>query len=271
MDPEQRNTHSSTRRRSELDRMHRPTRPFGELDQSNSSNGRVGLSKPSNSPIRRVGLSKSSNSSNGLVGPNMQSNSPVRRVGSINPPSSRPRSSLLRGWIEPALVSFRSESSQELYDLKTARTRYLILLYKKPLRKKPESSDKSSRRIVTQRPNACSIRSLRSDLVRAKAHSLHSDQTPIPLGLYVATVLEPELSRYVAIKLESELGRYVATELEPKFGRYVATELEPKFGRYVATELFRNVDTTSVHAFSSTLRCYLRNTVANPSHVLRHF
>ncbi|KAF3592438.1 hypothetical protein DY000_02024111 [Brassica cretica] len=54
-------------------------------------------------------------------------------------------------------------------------------------------------------------------------------------------------------------------------GRYVATELEPKFGRYVATELFRNVDTTSVHAFSSTLRCYLPNTVANPSHVPRHF
>ncbi|KAF3508327.1 hypothetical protein F2Q69_00007886 [Brassica cretica] len=80
-----------------------------------------------------------------------------------------------------------------------------ILLYEKPLRKKRESSDKSSRRIVTQRPNACSARSLRSDQVRAKAQSLHDNQTPIPLG------------------------------------------------RYVATELFRNVDTTSVYAFSSTL------------------
>ncbi|KAF3503535.1 hypothetical protein F2Q69_00040685 [Brassica cretica] len=49
-------------------------------------------------------------------------------------------------------------------------------------------------------------------------------------------------------------------------GRYIATEFEPKLSRYVATELFRNVDTTSVHAFSSTLRCYLPNTVANPSH-----
>ncbi|KAF2619230.1 hypothetical protein F2Q68_00040186 [Brassica cretica] len=49
-------------------------------------------------------------------------------------------------------------------------------------------------------------------------------------------------------------------------GRYVATELEPKFGRYVATELFRNVDTTLVHAFSSTLQCYLPKTVANPFH-----
>ncbi|KAF3486283.1 hypothetical protein F2Q69_00052397 [Brassica cretica] len=37
-------------------------------------------------------------------------------------------------------------------------------------------------------------------------------------------------------------------------------------GRYVATELFRNVDTTLVHAFSSTLRCYLPKTVANSFH-----
>ncbi|KAF3582487.1 hypothetical protein DY000_02033092 [Brassica cretica] len=56
-----------------------------------------------------------------------------------------------------------------------------------------------------QRPNACFARSLRSD------------QAYIPLGLYVAT------------------------------------KLEPKLGCYVATELFRNVDTTLVHAFSSTL------------------
>ncbi|KAF3550319.1 hypothetical protein DY000_02004965 [Brassica cretica] len=42
------------------------------------------------------------------------------------------------------------------------------------------------------------------------------------------------------------------------------------FGRYVATELFRNVDTTLVHAFSSTLRCYLPKTVANLFHVSRH-
>ncbi|KAF2593441.1 hypothetical protein F2Q70_00043349 [Brassica cretica] len=49
-------------------------------------------------------------------------------------------------------------------------------------------------------------------------------------------------------------------------GRYVATELEPKFGRYIATELFRNVDTTLVQAFSSTLRCYLPMTIANPFH-----
>ncbi|KAF2562776.1 hypothetical protein F2Q70_00017853 [Brassica cretica] len=82
---------------------------------------------------------------------------------------------------------------------------------------------------------------------RAREGSLRSDQTRAPLG------------------------RYVATELEPKLSRYVATELEPKFGRYIATELFRNINTTSVHAFSSTLRFYLLNTVANPSHIPRHF
>ncbi|KAF3594736.1 hypothetical protein DY000_02021463 [Brassica cretica] len=53
-------------------------------------------------------------------------------------------------------------------------------------------------------------------------------------------------------------------------GRYVATELEPKLGRYVAIKLFRNVDTTLVHAFSSTLRCYLPKTLANPFHVSRY-
>ena len=41
-------------------------------------------------------------------------------------------------------------------------------------------------------------------------------------------------------------------------------------GRYVATALFRNVITTLVHAFSSTLRCYLPKTVANLFHVFRH-
>ncbi|KAF2613318.1 hypothetical protein F2Q70_00010821 [Brassica cretica] len=101
---------------------------------------------------------------------------------------------------------------------------------RKALRRKRESSDKSSKRIVTQQPNTCSARSLRSNQVRAKARSLRSDRTSIPLG------------------------------------RYVVTELESKLGRYVATELFRNVDTTLVHAFSSTLQCYLPKTVANPFH-----
>ncbi|KAF3575489.1 hypothetical protein DY000_02032490 [Brassica cretica] len=77
---------------------------------------------------------------------------------------------------------------------------------------------------------------------RARKGSLRSDRTRAPLG------------------------RYVATELESKLGRYVATELEQELGRYVATELFQNVDTTLVHAFSSTLRCCLPKTLANPFH-----
>ncbi|KAG5384656.1 hypothetical protein IGI04_036126 [Brassica rapa subsp. trilocularis] len=43
-----------------------------------------------------------------------------------------------------------------------------------------------------------------------------------------------------------------------------------KLGCYVATELFRNVDLTPVHAFSSIFRCYLPKTVANSVHVFRH-
>ena len=83
-----------TRRTGELDRASRLSRPFGKFD-------------PSNSPNRRVR-------------PNMQSNSPVRRVGSISLPSPRPHSSPpLWDQIELALVSSRSESPFELYDLKT--------------------------------------------------------------------------------------------------------------------------------------------------------
>ncbi|KAF2620131.1 hypothetical protein F2Q68_00038869 [Brassica cretica] len=93
---------------------------------------------------------------------------------------------------------------------------------RKPLRRKHETSDKSSKRVATQRPNVCSARSLRSDRVQAEARSLRSDRASIPLD------------------------------------------------RYAATELFRNVDTTLVHAFSSTLQCYLSKTIANLFHVPRH-
>ncbi|KAF3572167.1 hypothetical protein F2Q69_00059116 [Brassica cretica] len=81
---------------------------------------------------------------------------------------------------------------------------------RKALRRKHETSDKSSKKVITQRPNACSARSLRSDRAFVQ------------------------------------------------------------LGRYIATELFKNVDTTLVHAFLSTLRCYLPKTVANPFHVSRH-
>ncbi|CDY17077.1 BnaC06g00100D [Brassica napus] len=100
---------------------------------------------------------------------------------------------------------------------------------RKALRKKRESSDKSSRRIVTQRPNTCSARSLLSNRVRAKAQSLRSDQTSIPLG------------------------RYVATELEPKFGRYVATE------RLVATFCSRFISSPSSDLSSAVSMCLSYN------------
>ncbi|KAG5378228.1 hypothetical protein IGI04_026070, partial [Brassica rapa subsp. trilocularis] len=74
-------------------------------------------------------------------------------------------------------------------------------------------------------------RSLRSDQARAKAQSLRSDRASVPLG------------------------------------RYVATGLKPKIGRCVATELFRNVETTPVHAFSSNFQYYLPKTVASSVYV----
>ena len=58
---------------------------------------------------------------------------------------------------------------------------------RKALRRKRESSDKSSKRVATQQPNACSARSLHSNRARAKARSLRSDRVSVPLGRYVAT------------------------------------------------------------------------------------
>ncbi|KAF3537075.1 hypothetical protein F2Q69_00024159 [Brassica cretica] len=42
-------------------------------------------------------------------------------------------------------------------------------------------------RPATKRPNIRPARSLRSDQARAKARSLRSDRTIVPLGRYVAT------------------------------------------------------------------------------------
>ncbi|KAG5378558.1 hypothetical protein IGI04_026400, partial [Brassica rapa subsp. trilocularis] len=129
-----------------------------------------------------------------------------------------------------------------------------------------ETSDESSKQVVTQRLNVRLARSLRSDRAivplgryvatelkprlgrygaterscRSRpsgtiARSLRSDQALVPLCRYVAT----ELSQARSLRSDRAivpLGPYVATELEPKLGRYVATELEPKLGRYVATE-----------------------------------
>ncbi|KAF3603678.1 hypothetical protein F2Q69_00035486 [Brassica cretica] len=55
------------------------------------------------------------------------------------------------------------------------------------LRRRRESSDKSSKRVATQQTNACSARSLHSNRARAKARSLRSDRASILLGRYIAT------------------------------------------------------------------------------------
>ncbi|KAF2585999.1 hypothetical protein F2Q70_00035980 [Brassica cretica] len=65
-------------------------------------------------------------------------------------------------------------------------------------------------------------------------------------------------------------GSLRSEQTRAPLGRYVATELEQKLGRYVATEFVRYVDTTLVHPFSSTRRCYLPKTIANPFCVSGH-
>ncbi|KAG5392712.1 hypothetical protein IGI04_022675 [Brassica rapa subsp. trilocularis] len=106
-----------------------------------------------------------------------------------------------------------------------------------------QTSDESSKQVVTQRLNV------------RPARSLHSDRAIVPLGRYVATELKPRLGRYVATErssrsrpsdrsarsLRSDRARTKARSLRSDralvlLGRYVATELEPKLGRYVATE-----------------------------------
>ncbi|KAF3507280.1 hypothetical protein F2Q69_00004799 [Brassica cretica] len=69
---------------------------------------------------------------------------------------------------------------------------------RKSLRWKRESSDKSSKRVATQQPNVCFARSLHSNRARAKARSLRSDRSFVPLALYVVTELKPKLGRNVA-------------------------------------------------------------------------
>ncbi|KAF2619395.1 hypothetical protein F2Q68_00039124 [Brassica cretica] len=116
---------------------------------------------------------------------------------------------------------------------------------RKALRRKHETSDKSSKNVATQRRNACSAGSLRSDRARAKP------------GHYVAT--ERPFRSVITQRPSSSQARPLRSD-----------RASVPLGCYVATELFRNVDRTLVHAFSSTIRCYLLKTVANPFHVSRH-
>ncbi|KAF2591243.1 hypothetical protein F2Q70_00038824 [Brassica cretica] len=82
---------------------------------------------------------------------------------------------------------------------------------------------------------------------KSQARSLRSDRAHIRLGLYVATEFEPRLGRYVAIGHERGLvARDKARLLRIDRAR-------TRLGRYVAIGLSQNVDTTRIHAFSSTL------------------
>ncbi|KAF3600118.1 hypothetical protein F2Q69_00035811 [Brassica cretica] len=125
--------------------------------------------------------------------------------------------------------------------------------------------------------------SAKYEYIKHKPSETYPDQLRIGPSMTIGTQTNQaqSLRNYRTCTLS---GRYVATEspsVRPArslcsnrasvpLSRYVATELEPKLGRNVATELFRNVDPTLVHAFLSTLRCYLPKTVANPFHVSRH-
>ncbi|KAF3586476.1 hypothetical protein F2Q69_00027793 [Brassica cretica] len=74
----------------------------------------------------------------------------------------------------------------------------------------------------------------------SQAQSLRSDRARTRLGRYIATELKPSSvatyrpSTYTARSLRSDQAR-------------------TRLGRCVATKLSQNVDTTRIHAFSSTL------------------
>ncbi|KAF2591440.1 hypothetical protein F2Q70_00038297 [Brassica cretica] len=72
------------------------------------------------------------------------------------------------------------------------------------------------------------------------ARSLRSDQAPAKLGRYVAT--------------EHAHGSVATYQPSTNTAWSLRSDRAPaKLGRYVATELSQNVDTTRIHAFSSSL------------------
>ncbi|KAF3594341.1 hypothetical protein DY000_02022053 [Brassica cretica] len=102
---------------------------------------------------------------------------------------------------------------------------------RKALRKKRESSDKNPRRIVTQRPNTSSTRSLRSVQVRAKAQSLHSDRARAK-----ARSLRSDRARAKARSLGSDRARAGARSLRSDRARTKVRSLrsDQALSRYVA-------------------------------------
>ncbi|KAF2531865.1 hypothetical protein F2Q70_00029772 [Brassica cretica] len=79
---------------------------------------------------------------------------------------------------------------------------------RKALRRKRESSDKSSKRVATQQPNACSARSLHSNRARAKARSPRSDRAQAK-----AWSLRSDRARAKARSLRSDQARAGARSL----------------------------------------------------------
>ncbi|KAF3503504.1 hypothetical protein F2Q69_00043354 [Brassica cretica] len=104
-----------------------------------------------------------------------------------------------------------------------------------------------------------------------QARSLRNYYTCTLSGRYIAT----ELSQARSLRSDRAFSSQARSLRSDRAFTSQARSLRSDqssvpLGRYVATELFRNIDTTLVHAFSSTFRCYLPKTVANPFHVSRH-
>ncbi|KAF2542787.1 hypothetical protein F2Q68_00032603 [Brassica cretica] len=122
-----------------------------------------------------------------------------------------------------------------------------------------------------------SARSLRSDRAsiplkarsqrrdRAKARSQRNDRASVPLGRYVAN----ELGQTRSLRSDRARAKAQSLRSDRAWPNSVAMSSVP-LDRYVVTELFRNVETTPVHAFSSNLQCYLPKTVASSVYVFRY-
>ncbi|KAF2532314.1 hypothetical protein F2Q70_00029850 [Brassica cretica] len=80
---------------------------------------------------------------------------------------------------------------------------------RKALRRKRESSDKSPKKIVTQRPNTSSTRSLRSDRARTKVRSLRSDSDRA-FARSLRSDSDRARTKVWSLRSDQALGRYVA-------------------------------------------------------------
>ncbi|KAF3564630.1 hypothetical protein DY000_02016335 [Brassica cretica] len=105
---------------------------------------------------------------------------------------------------------------------------------RKPLRRKRESSDKSSKWVATQQPNACSARSLHSNRARAKARSLRSDRARAE-----AQSLSSDRAREEARSLRSDRARAEARSLRSDRARAKARLLRSDRARLLRSDRAR--------------------------------